>query len=175
MTVQLFVGDDWSDIDRIVLALQKNADLPAGTFVFTQPTPPRVVRMDLPDPVDRTWRYKITRTDKNGDIHDQDWKTTDSTTLLVDGVDSDKLVVDVTPVGMEPPTAGTNLIEVQLQYIDAAHQIREIQTALIRALSDHYHWEVAIQDPQRRSYDYQVTVHRSNSDRILVIPIVKAA
>jgi hypothetical protein len=93
------------------------------------------------------------------------------------------LVVDVTPLGPELPSAGISLIEVQLEYVDAINQVLDNPTAIIRARADRYHWVVPLKNPNLRSYEYRVTVHRTSgatqtgpwttsTDRILAIPVV---
>jgi hypothetical protein len=183
MTVQMFSDDDWSEIDRVIVTIHKNPALPAGTFTFDKPAMAIAVDLDLPDPTDRNYRYKLVRMLTNGSSEEDDWITTDESTLLVGRVAADMLVVDVTPIGPELPAAGISLIEVQLQYVDAINQVLDNPTAIIRALADHYHWMVALKNPKLRNYEYRVTVHRTSgatqtgpwttsTDRILAIPVV---
>ena len=182
MAVQVFSDDDWSGLDKVVATLQKNPDSQAATFLFDKPGMAVAVDLDLPDPVDRSYRYKVARTLEDGTEKEDDWQTTDRSVLLVGRVASDMLVVDVQPVGPELPQAGIYMIEVQLQYLDAANQILNNPTAIIRALADRYHWVVPIKNPNLTSYEYRVTTHRTSgatqigpwtttSDRILAIPI----
>ena len=98
-------------------------------------------------------------------------------------VSANRLVVDVTPMGMEPAQAGIALIEVELSYIDALNHVRDIRTTVIRTVADKFRWAVAIRDPNRRTYQYRITLHlltgelrvgswTTSSERTLVIPIV---
>jgi hypothetical protein len=179
----LLVGDtDWSDLDRVVVTVQKDATSPTGTFVFDQGGQTHAISLDLPDPTDRTFRYRMTRTWENGEVDEEDWVQTDVPVVAVGRAGANKLVVDLMPIGLELPTAGIILIEVELSYIDPEHQVRDIQTLLIHALAEHPRWEVAIADPNRRTYEYRITVHRTSgetsvgpwttsSDRILPIPV----
>ncbi|MFI5099122.1 MAG: hypothetical protein ACHQE5_01185 [Actinomycetes bacterium] len=184
MTVQVFADDDWSDLRQVVVVLQKSPDLAAGTFVIDKPGTALVVDVDMPDPADRSYRYKVTRIRASGVTEEDDWVQSDASALFV-GASAGKLVVDVTPVGVELPVAGISSIEVDLQYVDAEHLVRDVQTAVIRALADRFHWEVALKDPARRTYDYRVTIDRNtgqrqvgpwttSSDRILTIPVSRA-
>jgi hypothetical protein len=183
MAVQMFSDDDWSGIERVVVTLQKNPALPAGTFTFDKPSMAIAVDLDLPDPADRSYRYKSVRMLSDGTTEEDDWMTTDRSTLLVGRFASDLLVVDVTPIGSELPAAGISLIEVQLQYVDSVNQVLDNPTAIIRARADRYHWVVALKNPNLRSYEYRVTVHRASgatqtgpwttsTDHILAIPVV---
>jgi hypothetical protein len=182
MTIQVFSDDDWSGLDKVVLTLQKSSDAAPGTLLFDKPGMALAVDLDLPDPTDRSYRYKATRMLADGTEEEDDWVTSDRSSLLVGRVAANMLVVDVMPVGPELPAAGINLIEVQLQYVDAANQILNNPTAIIRARADKYHWVVPLKNPALTSYDYRVTVHRSSgaietrnwvtsTDRILAIPV----
>jgi len=184
MTVQIFADDDWSELDRVTVALQKSEASPAGTVVLDHAGASASVSLDMPDPADRRYRYKAARTLKSGDVEEDDWVETDRSALLVGRVAADKLVVDVTPVGLELPEAGISLIEVNLQYVDAPNQVRSTPTDVIRARADVYRWTVALKDPSQRTYQYRVTVHRNtgatevgpwtaSSDRVLLIPVSK--
>ncbi len=182
MAVQVFSDDDWSGLDKVVVSLQKNPEMPAAVFLFDKPGMAVAVDLDLPDPVDRSYRYKVARTLADGTEQEDDWLTSDRSVLLVGRVAANMLVVDVQPVGPELPEAGIYMIEVQLQYVDPANQILNNPTAVIRALADKYHWVVPLKNPKLTSYDYRVTTHRTSgatqvgpwttaSDRILAIPI----
>jgi hypothetical protein len=184
LTVQLYADDDWTDLETVVVALQKQADGPSGTFRFDGPGKAAAISLDMPDPTDHTFRYKVARTWSSGAVEEDDWVTTDLPVVLVGRTAANKLIVDVTPVGPELPEAGILLIEVELSYIDAENQVRDEKTAVLRARADRFRWEVAIHDPQRRAYQYRTTVHRTSgatqvgpwttaTDRILVIPITK--
>ena len=183
-TVQIFSDDDWSGLDRVSLTIQKAADTQASTFLFDKPSMAIAVDLEMPDPTDRSYRYKVTRILEDGTEEDDDWITSDRSSQLVGRVAGNMLVVDVIPVGPELPAAGVSLIEVQLQYVDAANQILNNPTAVIRAHADKYHWVVPLKNPALKSYEYRVTVHRSSgatqagnwttsSDRILAIPITQ--
>ncbi len=185
LTVQLLPDDDWSGLERVVVALQKAADLPAGSFTFTGSGAALAVNLDMPDPTDRTFRYRSTRTWSDGAVEEDDWLESDVPIVLVGRVAANKLVVDVTPVGPELPVAGVLLIEVELSYIDAENQVRDLRTAVLRARADRFRWEVALRDPKRRGYQYRITTHRTSgeqqvgpwttsAERILPIPIVRA-
>lgn len=182
LTVQLFSETDWSEIEQVLVALQKHADAPAGTLRFDQGGMSLAVNLDMPDPSDRSFRYRMTRTFASGAVEEDDWTESDVPVVLVGRVAANKLVVDVTPIGPELPAAGIVLIEVELSYIDPRNQIRDLRTALIHAVADRFHWEVAIRDPRVREYEYRVTVHRTSGgkqvgpwtrgrERILLIPI----
>ena len=66
-------------------------------------------------------------------------------------VAANRLVVDVTPLGMEPAQAGIALVEVELSYIDAVNYVRDIRTTVIRTLADKFRWVVVIRDSDRRT------------------------
>jgi hypothetical protein len=185
LTVQLVGADDWSGLERVVVTLQKRAEDPAATRVFDAAGQMEAINLDMPDPVDRTFRYRMTRTWAGGQVEEDDWVSTDVAVVIVGRVAANVLVVDVTPVGPELPEAGVLLIEVELSYIDPEHQVRNIHTAVIRALADSYRWQVALADPQRRTYRYRVTTHRisgqpvvgswtTSSDRLLPIPVTRS-
>jgi hypothetical protein len=184
MTVQLFADTDWTGLDRVTVSLQKSPTAPTGTVVLASAGASTSVSLDLPDPVDRTYRYRCARRLTNGNVEEDDWLTTDRSVLLVGRVAANMLVVDVTPQGLELPDAGINLIEVDLEYVDARNQVRSTPTAEIHALADVYHWTVALKDPSLRSYRYRITVHRvtgatqvgpwtTSADRILLVPVSK--
>lgn len=182
MTVQLVADDDWSELERVLVAIEKTAGGPSGAFVLTAPGELVPVALDLPDPADRSYRYRVTRTLAGGAVEEDPWVTADASVLVVGRIAADRLVVDVTPVGPELAAAGILLIEVELLYLDVDHRIRETGTLVLRARADRPRWSIAIADPSRRSYEYRVTVHRTDgtreagpwtraSDRILPIPV----
>jgi hypothetical protein len=185
LTVQLVADEDWTDLEQVVVTLQKREDQPAGTLVFERPGQVAAVNLDMPDPTDRSFRYRMTRTWQTGQVEEDDWVQTDVPVVVPGRVAANKLVVDVTPVGPELPQAGVLLIEVELSYLDPAHQIRDLRTAVIRAKADSFRWEVAIADPDQRTYEYRITTHRTSgqktatswtksSARILPVPVTRA-
>ena len=184
LTVQLFADDEWTDLDRVAVSLQKRADLPTGTFVFDKPGQAMAINLDMPEPLDRGFRYRMVRTWSTGAVEEDEWVETDVPVVLVGRVAAHKLSVELRPVGLELPEAGIALVEVELSYIDAEHQVRDVRTEVIRARADRVRWEPAIRDPDRRSYEYRITVHRtsgertvgpwtSSTERILPIPITR--
>ncbi|MEM7481958.1 MAG: hypothetical protein AAF481_12355 [Acidobacteriota bacterium] len=183
MTVQLLSDDDWTDLDQVVVAVQKSETAPAGTFTFSGPGELVPVALDLPDPADRSFRYRVARTWSSGAVEEDDWTTSDASLVVVGRVASDRLVVDVVPVGPELTAAGILLIEVELAYVDVPNRVRELDQAVFRARADRHRWQIALADPQLRTYEYRVIVHRTSGDRetgpwtttgdqILTIPIV---
>jgi hypothetical protein len=185
MTVQLLSDDDWSDLERVVVAIQRSPDAPSGTFTFDAPGNLVPVALDLPDPADRSFRYRVTRTWASGAVEEDEWVTTDVSLVVVGRVASDKLVVDITPVGPELTAAGVRLIEVELAYLDIPNRVRENRTVVIQARAERPRWQIAITDPTRRDYEYRVIVHRvtgtrevgpwtASSARILTVPILAA-
>jgi hypothetical protein len=185
MVLQILTDDQWDDVTQIAVAVQKSAGQPSASVTFDQPGASAAIRLDLPDPVDRSYRYQVTRV-RAGATEQDDWRTDDHTVLLLNATPGGQLVVDVTPVGVEPPLAGISLIEVQLQYIDVADQLRDEKTVVIRALADKFRWVVALKDPTQRSYQYRVVVHSvrgdvhtgawlTSSDRLLPVPVTPSA
>jgi hypothetical protein len=184
LTLQIFSDDDWSELDHVSLTIQKTPDSQACTFLFDKPDMAIAVDLEMPDPTDRSYRYKVSRFLADGTEEDDDWITSDRSSQLVGRVAGNMLVVDVVPVGPELPAAGVSLIEVALQYVDAANQVLNNPTALIRAHADKFHWVVPLKNPALTSYEYQVTVHRTSgatqvgnwttsTDRILAIPVTQ--
>jgi len=183
LTVQVIADDDWSDLDRVTMAIQKNADSAAGTFVFDKPGKMVTVNLDMPDPTDRTFRYRVTRTFSSGVEESDDWNVTDTAVVVVGKVAANRLVVDISPVGPELTQAGIRLIQVELSYVDVENQVREQATMLIAAKADKPKWDIAIKNPQKRSYDYRITAFRladgaaqaghwtTTVERILAVPI----
>jgi hypothetical protein len=186
LTVRLLSDTDWTDLTRVTVAIQKSADAPTGSFTFEQPDKIIPVNLDMPDPTDRTFRYRMTRILSSGLVEEDPWIQTDVPVVVAGRIAATKLVVDVTPVGPDMAQAGIRLIQVELLYVDADHQVRDEQTAVITARADRFHWEVPIQDPQRREYEYRVSVFRlaggpaqvgrwtKSIGRLLTIPIVAA-
>lgn len=185
MTVQIWSDDDWSELAGMVIALQKREGQPVVTVRLDHAGASAAVSLDLPDPLDRAYRYRVARQLKDDSVEEDAWRPSDHATLLVGRVAADKLVVDVTPLGLELSEAGINTVEVELRYVDVPNRLREVTTAILRARADRFHWEVALQDPAARSYDYQITIHRSSgrsevqpwvtaTDRILPVAIIKA-
>jgi hypothetical protein len=183
LTVQLISDDDWSGLDRVLITLQKDLDSAAGTFVFDEPGKVVAVNLEMPDPTNRAFRYRSTRTLSTGVEEADDWITTDIAVVVVGNTASNRLRVDLNPIGPELPEAGIRMIEVELSYIDPEHQIREQKNLVIAARADRPRWDIAIQDPQRRAYEYRLTFYRlaggppvvghwrTSTDRLLVIPI----
>jgi hypothetical protein len=183
LTVQIISDDDWTGLDQVVVAIQKQANSETGTFVFSKPSQIVAVNLDMPDPADRKFRYRMTRTLSSGEQQADDWVETDVAVVVAGSVAANKLVVDITPVGPELPSAGIRLIQVELSYVDSENQVRDQKTLAIGAKADHPRWEVAIQDPRKRAYQYRVTFFKidgsspsvghwiSSADRILAIPV----
>lgn len=185
LTVQLIADDDWTGLERVVVAIQKAPELPAGTRTFDKPGAVVALNLDMPDPTQRGFRYRMTRTWASGVVEEDDWVETDVPVVVVGRVAANKLVVDVAPIGPELPQAGVLLIEVDLLYIDAENQVRDVAKSVLRALADKFRWEVNIKDPGRRRYEYRVTVHRTSgpptvgpwtasTSRLLAIPVTAA-
>jgi hypothetical protein len=183
LTVQLVGDEDWTGLERVVVTLQKQEDQPAGTLVFERPRQVAAVNLDMPDPTDRSFRYRMSRMWTTGQVEEDGWVQTDVPVVAVGRVAANKLVVEVAPVGPELPQAGVLLLEVELSYLDPAHQVRDIRTAVFRAKADRFRWEVAIADPNHRTYEYRVTTHRTSGEkavgtwtrssaRILPVPVV---
>jgi hypothetical protein len=184
LTVQIISDDDWTNLDQVIVAIQKQADSQAGTFVFAKPSQVIAVNLDMPDPSNRKFRYRMTRIFTSGVQEADDWVETDIAVVIAGSISANRLVVDVTAVGPELPQAGIKLIQVELSYVDAEHQVRDEKTVAIGAKADHPRWEVAIQDPQKRSYEYRTTIFKLNgsppqvghwttsTDRTLAIPVV---
>jgi hypothetical protein len=184
LTVQVFSDDDWSGLDHVSLTIQKTPDTQPSTFVFDKPGMAIAVDLEMPDPTDRSYRYRVSRFLGDGTEEDDDWISSDRSSQLVGRVAGNMLVVDVVPVGPELPTAGVSLIEVALQYVDAENQILNNPTAVIRAHADKFHWVVPLKDTSLTSYEYKVTVHRTSgatqvgnwttsTDRVLAIPVTQ--
>lgn len=185
LTVHLFADDDWKDLGRVVVSLQKSADQPASTFTFDKPGGVVDVNLPMPDPANRRYRYRTTRTWSSGLVEEDEWVETDVPALTVGRTAANKLVVDVSAIGPELPDVGVRLIEVDLSYVDAPNQVRDVRKAVIGARADRFHWEVGLKDPNRRQYEYRVTVYRTSGDsqvgrwtttaeRLLAIPITAA-
>jgi hypothetical protein len=184
MTVQLLSDEDWTGLERVIVAIQKGSDTPTGTFIFDKPAQVQAVNLDMPDPTDRKFRYRTTRAWSAGAVEEDDWVESDVSVVVVGRVAANMLVVDVTPIGPELPQAGIRLIEVELSYIDAENQVRDQQTFVIGARNDRFRWQVPVKNPQWRVYEYRITTHRvtgappdvgrwtTTTERILPIPIV---
>ena len=187
LTVQLIATEDWAadGVQRAAVALQRRENDPTLTVLLDAPGAVAAANLDLPDPTDRGYRYRTTRTLTGGGVQDDGWVRTDRPVLLVGAVAGNLLVVDVTPVGPELPIAGVLLIEVELSYLDPVNQVRDQQKKIIKALADRPRWEVPIADPTNRGYEYRITVHRTSgqattgrwtpsTDRLLVVPVTAA-
>ena len=187
MTVQLLSDEDWTGLERVIVAIQKGQDSQTGTFIFDKPAQVQVVSLEMPDPTDRKFRYRMTRSWSSGEVEEDNWVESDVTVVVVGKVAANMLVVDVTPIGTELPQAGIRLIEVELSYIDAENQVRDEKTFVIGARNDRFRWEVPIHDLKRRAYEYRIKTHRitggppeispwtTTTERILPVPIVAAA
>ena len=183
LTVQLISDDDWTGLDRVLITLQKDPDSAAGTFLFDQPGKVVAVNLEMPDPTNRSFRYRTTRTLSTGVEEADEWITTDIAVVVVGNTAANRLRVDLNPVGPELPEAGIRMIEVELSYLDPENQIREQKNLVIAARADRPQWDIAIHDPQRRTYEYRLTFYRltggpplvghwtTSTDRLLVIPI----
>src|SRR5262249_34484124 len=158
MTVQLVSDADWSELDRVTVAVQKSETAPTGTFAFDKPNATTAISLDMPDPADRSFRYRMTRRLKSGVEEEDPWITTDAPLVVAGRVAANTLVVDVTPVGPELAEAGILLIQVELLYVDVENLVREEKTVVISARGDRFRWEVPVKNPLRKQYDYRVTV-----------------
>jgi hypothetical protein len=187
MTVQLLSDDDWTGLERVIVAIQKGQDSQTGTFIFDKPAQAQAVSLEMPDPTDRKFRYRMTRSWSSGEVEEDNWVESDVTLVVIGKTAANMLVVDVTPIGTELPQAGIRLIEVELSYIDAENQVRDEETFVIGSRNDRFRWEVPIHDLKRRAYEYRIKTHRitggppeispwtTTTERILPVPIVPAA
>lgn len=186
MTVHVRASDDWEGLDHVLVTLQKAADAPTRTFDFAKAGQDALVALDLPDPVDRSYRFRVARVLTDGTSNEDPWAVTDVPLLVVGATARDKLVVDVSLVGLDFLAAGVQAIEVELRYVDPPNQVRAVQVAVLEGPSETYHWEVALKDPEKRQYSYQVTVDReggrrdvgpwvTSSERLLVVTVTKAS
>jgi hypothetical protein len=186
LSVSLVATEDWAldGVQRIAVALQRGPDQPTLTVLLDRPGAGATANLDLPDPADRRYRYRSSRTFADGTVQDDPWVTTDRPVLLVGGSAGSQLVVDLVPVGPELPIAGLLLIEVEVRYLDVANRVRAEQTFVLRALADRPRWQVPILDPSRRTYEYRITVHpaagpvavgrwTTATDRLLVVPVTQ--
>jgi hypothetical protein len=180
-TVTIITPDDWSQLSRIAVSVCRREGGPVRTFTFDAPGS-AVCGLDLTDPLDRSYRYRVSTVDKNAVTSDGPWLDSDLAVLLVGSGPAGQLVVDIDPVGVEPPEAGLRSIDVELLYVDAAHLLRCSHTHVITAKADRYTWQVQLADPNLRSYQYRITRHTlagtqstagwmSTSDTVLPIPI----
>jgi len=185
LTVQLLTEDDWGDVERIAVVLQRVGSDRSGTVVLDAPGARAAVNLDLPDPVDRRFRYRTSRTRRGGVVEEDDWIETDVAFVLIGQTAGNRLVVQLSAVGPELSMAGVILIEVELLYLDPPNQVRAQDTLVIRALVDRPTWEVDLVDAAQRTYEYRMTVHRTSgtsttgswtrsSDRLLVVPITSS-
>lgn len=155
ITVQIVTDAVWTDLTRVVVAVQKDSSAPLRTFAFDAPGS-AAVALDQPDPADRTYRYQVSRV-VAGVSTDDPWLVTDVPVIQAGRATATELVVDVEPVGPELPAAGLLSVQVELLYVDPAHQIRAEHTVVITAKADHYQWHVPLTDPTLRSYQYRIT------------------
>lgn len=155
ITVQVVTDAVWTDLTHLDVAIQKDTSSPTKTFAFTAPAS-AAVALDQLDPTDRTYRYKVSRV-VGGLTTEDPWLVSDLPLLQAGVATAGELVVDVEPIGPELPTAGLRVVQVDLLYVDAAHQLRAEHTHVISAKSDSYHWLVALTDPTLRSYQYRIT------------------
>ena len=164
MTVQIVTDETWKDLTRVVVAIQKDVSTPVRTFAFDAPGT-AAVALDLPDPTDRTYRYQVSRV-VGGITQDDPWLVSDAPLVAAGRASASELVVDVEPVGLELPAAGLRLVQVDLLYVDVAHQVRAEHTHVIAAKADSYRWEVALADPSLRSYQYRITKQLLRGDSL---------
>lgn len=162
VTVQIATDPTWTDLQRVVVAIAKDAGAPVVTVSFDTPGT-AAVALDQPDPVDRSYRYQVSRTVAGVTTTDP-WLTADLPLLSVGSTQAGDLVVDVEPVGPELTTVGLRQVAIDLLYVDVAHQLRAEHTVVISAKSDHYRWQVHLADPALRAYQYRVTKYLLNGE-----------
>ena len=83
LTVQVASEGDWEGLERVVVGLQKAADLPAATFTFDGPSKMVAVNLDMPDPTQRKFRYRVARTWTSGSVEEDHWIETETPVVLV--------------------------------------------------------------------------------------------
>lgn len=183
--VQLVSAEDWTDLERLVVHVQKTEGGPGHTVIFDGPGQFRAVALDMPDPTDRRFRYRVQRVFGDGrEEHDQEVET-DVAVVMVGGTPANRLVVDFEPVGLELPAAGIHMVVIDLLYVDASNQLRHVGQLEIRALADRPRWSVELADPTRRTYEYRITTYRTTgqtevgpwtrtAERLVVVPLVPA-
>ncbi|MEM7152824.1 MAG: hypothetical protein AAF799_08275 [Myxococcota bacterium] len=182
-TVQLISADDWTDLERLIVHVSKTVDGPGHTVIFDGPGQFRAVALDLPDPSDRSFQYRVQRVWSDGREQEDQFVQTDVPVVLVGGTPIDRLVVDFEPLGSELTTAGIHMVKIELMYIDVANQLRHQGELEIRAIADRPRWDVQLADPTRRNYEYRITTYRQSgevqvgewketAERLVVVPIV---
>jgi hypothetical protein len=77
MTVQLVADDDWTGIGRVIVAVQKGGTTAAHTCTLDAPGKVVDVSLEMPDPADRRYRYRVTRLFTSGAEETDDWVESD--------------------------------------------------------------------------------------------------
>ncbi|MCA9652498.1 MAG: hypothetical protein KC501_21460 [Myxococcales bacterium] len=182
-TVRLVSAEDWSELDRLLVSVSKVEDGPGHNLIFDGPGQLRAVALDMPDPTDRSFVYRVKRFWSDGREEEDEPVHTDVAMVMVGGTPANRLVVDFEPLGSELPVAGIHLIQIDLQYVDVPNRLRHSDQLEIRALADRPRWSVELADPTHREYEYRITTYRSSgetqvgpwtktSERLVVVPIV---
>lgn len=167
LTIQVLSDSDWSNLNKVVVGLRKEDGIKTGSIIFDKPDDFRAVSLEMPDPTNRKYRYKVERHFKDGRVETDDWHTTEMTALVVGEVSANILIVDIMPLGIEPPQAGINIIQVELQYLDVPNQVRHQKTHVIRSLANTFRWKVVIKNPELREYEYRLTTQKLNGETVV--------
>lgn len=180
--VTLYAEGDWEGLERLVVTLEKSPELPGGTFTFDRSGTSVTVALPLPDPANRSWRYRVLRT-VDGVDEEEDWRVTDRPALSLGRYSQDVLAVTVEPLGPGFSSVGVHSVQVELRYFDPQNGIREETTLVLRSNVDRQTWKVALADPTSRLYQAQITTWYTNGQTrvipwrdqtgpLLVVPIV---
>lgn len=182
MLVTLYAEGDWEGLERLVVFLEKSPDLPGGTVVFESKGTTTTVALPLPDPSDRSWRYRLSRT-VDGTEEEEDWRVTDRPALSLGRYGAELLVVSLEPLGQPFPSLGVHSVQVELRYFDPTNGVREETTLVLGSLNDRQTWKVKLVNPTLRTYQTQITTYytsgvtrvipwRERDDALLVIPVL---
>jgi hypothetical protein len=130
-----------------------------ATLSFDGPDQLQAVRLEVPDPDERRYRYRTTKTLESGAVETSGWLEADVAVLFVGQHSAFERRLELLLVGPELPQAGVRLVEVDLEYLDPPNQVRHTEKAVLAAVNQRFTWSVPIADPTVRTVVYVVTLH----------------
>jgi hypothetical protein len=182
-TVQVVSEADWGGLRMVGVELAPREGEAVATLSFDGPNQLQAVRLEVPDPDERRYRYRTTKTLESGAVETSEWLEADVAVLFVGQHSAFERRLELLLVGPELPQAGVRLVEVDLEYLDPPNQVRHTEKAVLEAVNQRFTWSVPIADPTVRTVVYVVTLHMMDGrtvrrprtptdERLVPIPIL---
>jgi hypothetical protein len=173
LTIRAIVAGDRKNISNLLVDLDYSDDVngihESGEFAFDPDTIDRPASwtVNLADPANRRYRYRMTLVTKDGEFLQTGWISTDSPSLAVGEAYVRLLTVDIVTGALGP---GIEAVEVAVAYDDTTGNVHDAKTFRLGPKS-RSQWQVKLQDASNRSYKMTTTWIRPDGFNPKVGPV----